>query len=663
MISRYVSPLSILILLLIFIGSCTFTRKVTDGPTAYELKQYSLAVELLQKEYDKEKSRVEKGKIAFMLGDSYREMNRPEAAIDWFKIAYDNQYGVDALKAYAYTLKQNEQYREAIEAFKELGYEIGSPYEYRKDITACEVAIDWRENPNTEYQVELAPFNTGRAEYAPNLISDNELLITSDRVTATGEETYQWTGNEFSDLFLVDLDDNSVRPFDPIINTPFNEGTGVLNPDGNTFYFTRCFSPTPFETSYCKLMVSRREGNQWTPAEVLPFVKDQVNYGHPTLSADGNTLIFSCNDPEGWGGFDLYTVQKEGLDWGFPELMSRSINTPMDEQFPYLDQDTLYFSSNGHTGMGGLDIFRIYRRANGNWSSAYNLKPPINSGKDDFGITLLPGDPADTSLLAAGYFSSNRFLGEGGDDIYRFEKRIPEKTEEEQIPPEDIVYKILLDGYVLEKIFQDQEDPNSKYLGRRPLPQSEVVITYRDQTRTVTVGEDGKFSLELEPDTDYRFLASQPGYLNQEASFSTKGIGKDPRNPVQTFEVEIVLDRIYLNQEITLENIYYDFDKWDIRDDAKPTLNKLAKDLTLNPGIRIQMGSHTDCRGNLRYNEDLSQRRAQSAVSYLISQGVSPDRLEAIGYGESSPAVNCICSQCTEDEHQENRRTTFKIIE
>ena len=179
----------------------------------------------------------------------------------------------------------------------------------------------------------------------------------------------------------------------------------------------------------------------------------------------------------------------------------------------------------------------------------------------------------------------------------------------------------------------------------------------------MTVGEDGLFTLELNENTDYNFLASAENYLNNKAAFSTKGIGKDPENPMQRFEVEIVLDRIYLDQEIRLENIYYDYDKWDIRNDAKPTLDALTETLRLNPLIRIQLSSHTDCRGGEGYNEQLSQRRAQSAVDYLITKGIDAGRLSARGYGENQLEINCLCARCTEEEHQANRRTTFKILE
>ena len=175
--------------------------------------------------------------------------------------------------------------------------------------------------------------------------------------------------------------------------------------------------------------------------------------------------------------------------------------------------------------------------------------------------------------------------------------------------------------------------------------------------------DDGFFRMELAENTDYSFNAALEGYLANSVKFSTKGIAKDPANPVQTFEIEIVLDQIFRNREIILENIYYDYDKWDIRPDAEPTLNRLAEVLRQNAKIRIQLGSHTDCRGNDTYNQNLSQRRAESAVNYLISKGIDPTRLSAKGYGESQPAALCGCATCTEAEHQTNRRTTFKVVE
>ena len=648
--------------LLLSITACDFTQKIRDGETAYERMQFAVATKMLQKEYKKSKSRVERGKLAYMLADSYRRMNMSEQSIDWFRIAFDNQYGIEALKEHAYGLKKAERYEEAKLAFKELGIEIGSPYEYRREIIACENAIRWKKRGGEEYQLELMDFNSGSSDYSPVIYKDKQLVFTSDRLSSTGDDTYNWTGNAFSDLFLVDLQTNNVSQFSSVLNTPDNEGTVAFNKNYTEVYFTRCFAPKK-EDAYCKLMVSQINGNSWGPPRVLNFVEDGVNYVQPALSEDGNSLYFASDHRDGWGGFDIYVSKRTNDGWSDPKLLSRSINTIGNEKFPYLDKDTLYFSSDFHPGMGGLDVFKSYQTNKGSWTRAVNLKQPINSGGDDFGYIIDHNAPLEGEVLQVGYFTSTRTDGIGGDDIFRFAKVPPPPKPEPEVVPEEIVYKMILDGYVLEKIYEDPTDPNSKVLGRKPLAESTVEIKIGKEKRNITVGEDGLFSIELDENTDYNFLASKENYLKNVDEFSTKGIARDPDNPEMRFEIEIVLDKIFLDKEIRLENIYYDFDRWEIRDDAMPTLDELVDNLKLNDQIRIQLGSHTDCRGPDRYNEDLSQKRAQSAVDYLISKGIDPTRLVAKGYGENEQEVNCICARCTEEEHQQNRRTTFKIIE
>jgi outer membrane protein OmpA-like peptidoglycan-associated protein/tetratricopeptide (TPR) repeat protein len=650
------------LLSVLLLGACTYTMKIQDGAMAIDRKQYAVAIPMLQKEFRKADSRIERGKIAYLIGQAYDGLNQGADALSWYKTAYDNQAGIDALKAYAYALKQNEQYQEAALAFKELGLEIGSPYEYRKEIRACEVVAEWAKETRQEYQVTPFVGNSAAADYAPVTYGEDQLLVTSDRASAAGDDTYNWTGKSFSDIFSIDLQTGSATPFGSGINTEANEGTPALSPDGNTLYFTRCTAPKG-EDAYCKIYRSQRagEGDSWLPAEALPFQRAGINYMHPALSADGRTLYFSSDDSDGWGGFDIYASEQTEGSWGDPQLLSRSVNSPGNEQFPQLDGDTLYFASEGHTGMGGLDIFRSYQLASSNWAPPINLKPPVNSGSDDFGFIVDRRRPTQEGVLAQGWFSSRR--GEvGSDDIYQYQKiELPPLPEPEV--PEEIVYKNILDVYVVENIYEDPTDPNSRILGRRPLPGAQLTITLGKEARTVEIDESGKVSLQLQDNSLYDFFASKETYLNNEARFSSIGLGKDPNNPVQTYEVEILLDRIFRDQEIVLENIYYDFDEWYIREDAQPTLRELATILERNPEIRIQLGSHTDCRGQDRYNAELSQKRAQSAVDFLIQEGIDPNRLAARGYGESEPAVDCICSRCTEEEHQANRRTTFKILE
>ncbi len=660
MLRRYILPLLALVLL---VAACSYTQKVRDGRTAFQVKQYAVATQMLEKEYNKAKTRVEKGKLALLIGESYKELNQSEQSIRWYKIAYDNQAGLDALREYAFALKRAEQYKEAMQAFKDLGIELGSPYEYRREINAIEIAQGWKGIKTPEYRVTLPEFNTKYADYAPVLYKDNQLVFTSDRGNSTGDETYNWTGNKFSDLFVADLQSNNTTLFSEQINSGNNEGTPVFNRDYTEMYFTRCYGGKKDSTDNCKILVSTFENGAWTTPKALDFVKPGVNYGDPSLSADGKTLYFTSNDPDGWGKHDIYLSKRTPDGWGEPDMLGRSINTIGEERFPYIDGDTLYFSSDFHPGMGGLDIFRVVKLSNGTWTSPFNLKPPVNSGGDDFGFVIDPQAKLGKDVLQVGYFTSTRADGLGNDDIYKFEKIVPPPA-----PPVAEVLKkpepkLILDVYVLEKIFDDPTNPNSRILGRKPLTEAKLDAKLGKEGKAFTTGEDGLVTIELQPGTDYNFLASKNNYLNRGATFTTKGIGNDPDNPVQRFEVEIVLDKIMLNKEIRLENIYYDLDKADIRADAQPTLNELAENLKLNPNIKIEMGSHTDCRASVSYNEDLSQRRAQSAVDYLISKGIEASRLIAKGYGESQPVATCACTRCTEEEHQLNRRTTFKIIE
>lgn len=658
----------IIIAFIAFIASCTFVQKVQDGDTAFERKQYAKAVEMLRKEYSKEKSRVQKGKIAYKLAQSYTALNNHAAAIDWYKTAFDGGAGLDALKGYAFALKKNEQYKEAQANFKELGIEIGSPYEYRKEISACKIAAQWKEDAKkSNYIVQNMEWNSSKSDYAPTLFENQQIVFTSDRNAATGEETYNWTNNSFSDLFVVNPSLDNVRQFPNPINSTNNDGTATFNEDFTEMVFTRCFNQNKYQDKYCQLMSSTLEDGNWTSPKVLNFIQSDINYGHPSLTKDGSQLYFSCNDPEGWGGFDIWVSTRTPDGWSMPDLLSRSINTVGDEKFPNIDGDTLYFSSDNHTGMGGLDIYKTYKFDDTNWVPVQNLKAPINSGADDFGFVIDYEAQLNEDQLQVGYFTSNRMNGQGLDDIYRFEKRVPPPVIEppvtEKEEPKEIVYQLNLTGYVVEKIYKIPENPNSKVLGKRPISNAKVDIKIGSDTQTVTTSSDGKFELELDYDTDYYFFGSKDGYLNSDERFSTRGIAKDPNNPIQEYEVEILLEKIFKDQEIVLENIYYDFDKWDIRKDAEPSLNNLVKILNQNPTLNIQLSSHTDCQGNPNYNQTLSQRRAQSAVNYLINAGIQDQRLTAVGYGENSLLIDCVCQRCTEAEHQANRRTTFKIVD
>jgi peptidoglycan-associated lipoprotein len=664
-------------------GACAYTIKIKDGRTAHERHQFSTAIPLLQSEFVRAKSRKDKGQLAYLTADAYARIGgQDENALTWYERAVQFNFGPNAQKGYAHSLKKLEKYKEASEAFKNLGIEIGSPYEYRKEITACKVAEDWNKiAPASGWKITQTDFNSSQNDYAPVVFSDKRLVFSSDRNTSKGTVPYRWTGNHFMDLMVVGIEEASAQSFDNLINTPGNEGSACFNANFTELFFSRAVGAYKGDDAHCKIFTAQRDGDgNWSNTKPLPFLKEKINYQHPALSPDGNTLIFSANDPEGWGGYDLYMVKKDAKvesGWETPQILSRAINTPENEMFPVFDGDTLYFASNGLTGMGGLDIFKTYRLEGKNWAPPANLKAPINSGADDFGLCVYKTEEKIATkqvyksgdLLKSGFFSSNRSGGKGGDDIYRFEQRVPPpspvivKLDTTPKAPAVVEYKLLLEGYVLEKIFTIAGEPNSGVLGRKPLPNAIVTIDIAGKKQKITIGDDGFFKLTMTTNTDYLFTANLENYLANSTKFSTKGIAQDIKSPVQTFEVEIVLDRIFRNKEIVLDNIYYDYDKWDIRPDAEPTLNRLAEVLVQNPSIRISLGSHTDCRGNDGYNQGLSQKRAESAVNYLIGKGLDPSRLGAIGYGETQPTSFCNCNKCTESEHQSNRRTTFQILE
>ncbi|MBK8042803.1 MAG: PD40 domain-containing protein [Haliscomenobacter sp.] len=271
---------------------------------------------------------------------------------------------MDALRELAFCQKRLERYEEAKETFKNLGIEIGSPYEYRREINTCDIAMGWKKIQTPEFRVSLLEFNTQAAEYAPSLYNDKELVFTSDRSSSTGEGVYGWTGNKFSDLFVVNLENQTVRNFSQPWNSTDNEGAISFAANYQEAYFTRC-SGGKKEDAYCQIMVSTLRNNTWTAPKPLEFQEPNINYGHPSISADGKKLYFSCNHPDGWGGYDIYVSDRTEEGWSPPKVLSRTVNTIGNEQFPYIDGDTLYFSSDFHPGMGGLDVFRTYRMKSG----------------------------------------------------------------------------------------------------------------------------------------------------------------------------------------------------------------------------------------------------------------------------------------------------------
>jgi outer membrane protein OmpA-like peptidoglycan-associated protein/tetratricopeptide (TPR) repeat protein len=660
----------LIVSLLVTASACEFTYKIKSGDEAYEVKQYAVASEMLAEEYNESNNPQVRAQRAFMLARSYEHMNNPKEAAVWFQIAAQEGYGDEAMVKYAENLAGTQRYEEAIEVYRQLMAKSGDGILYRPRITAVNQAMQWlRDADKSEYKIGTVTFNSSSSDFAPYVLGPNVVLFTSDRENGGGE-AYNWTGRSFSDIYVAHTDANTVESFDAAINSKHNDGTITFTGDRNQMYFSRCFQGAGQYDSYCKLMTSVKQGGSWTDPVELPFLKDGVNYAHPVLSANDSLMIFSSNDPGGAGGYDLYYTKLTIDGWADPVILSGRINTPGDEMYPSLHNDTLYFSSDRHSTMGGLDIFKSYVSFSGEWTPAYNLKAPINSGWDDFGFVVDTFSPLRGNIIQQGYFSSSRDNGDGSDDIYTFSRAMTEETADDEIvvadadaEDEKIRYELYLAIRVMEPIFADHKDPNSERTGKRPLVRARVNIEEGDMAQTFRTDEDGYLIMSIDWESIYHIQAKFSGFLSKRVDFNANVLEKDPEEPVKTHNLVIVLDPIFKGKEILLENIYYDLDKWDIRDDAEPSLNGLVAILKDNPGIKIELGSHTDCRADDAYNIELSQKRAQSAVDYLISKRIDGSRLRAVGYGETQFAVDCECSHCTEAEHQANRRTTFKIVQ
>lgn len=631
--------------------------KIRDGNSAFELRKYALAIELLGEEYEKTNIPERKSEKAFLLGESHYRMGNYKMASNWYEESIRYNYGVEAAEAYAGTLMNLEQYRQAEKAYQTLLSDFGRLDEWENAVAVAKVAQSWiDEADDRPIRVNRVDFNSQYSDYSAVEFSADVLVFSSDRFNPEyRDDTYSWTGRHFFNYFTYDQKTGQYTDQFDFLNSEFNEGTMAFSKDRKTVFFTRCIT-TDEEDGFCNLYLSKQsETGFWSDPEKLPFQEEGANYAHPTTNEDGSMVIFSYKPVDSEEGYNLYVSYQRGPEWVSPILLEGNINTTGNETFPFLHNDSLYFSSDGHPGMGGLDIFKAVLQPNGSWGQIENLRPPFNSGADDFGFVVSEFDSKDEDILQIGYFTSSR--NGAIDDIFYFEQFAPEDDE-----IEDITYSLRLEGIVFEHLYQDPSDPNSKKLGVQNLPNATVEIIGPDQSQTIETGTDARFQDQIEFGKDYIVAASAPGYLRKTREVKASQIEKNPDNPRMVVAVDLTLDRLFTDKEIVLDDIYYDFDRWAIREDAKPTLIQLATILKDNPNLKIELSSHTDCRGSETYNLELSQNRAQSAVDFLIENGITSHRLTAKGYGETNPRVNCPCDQCTEEQHQQNRRTSFTIL-
>ena len=476
-------------------------------------------------------------------------------------------------------------------------------------IKGSELAPQWKQNPNRYIVKRMEKFNSRRGEFCPMLYGEkyDQLYFTSSRTPKGAnkdkDETISAiTGQRNNDFFLIKQDEqgNWLAPveLEDEVNTEFDEGTPSFSKDGNTMYYTYC-AQDPEGPRTSEIYVSTRSSAKWGKGTRASIVKDSVTaLGHPAVSPDGKYLYYVSDAVGGFGGKDIFRSRLVGNDFGPMENLGPDINTPGDEMFPYVrDSVTLYFASNGHPGMGGLDLFKATQDSTGKWH-VENLKAPINSMGDDFGITF-EGDKEK------GFFSSNRNDARGYDHLYSFE-----------LP----IITIFIEGIVFDVDENPIEDATVRIVGKDGLNEK------------VLAKKDGTYRVELERDIRYVMMASARGYLNQNFELKT---GPEEKN--ETYIVDFYLSPI--SKPVVIENIFYDFDKATLRPESQKALDEMIKMLNDNPNVTIELGAHTDRKGSDQYNERLAQRRAQSVVDYLIAGGIEKERLEAKGYGESVPKV------------------------
>ncbi len=603
---RYFATYLLLLLAASFLYSCK-SVKLSDAEEKQRIGEYFEAAGLYRKIYTKTppKKRDLRGYIAYRMAECNRLINNTPRATSAYMNALRYDYPDSTVNLrMGQMLQKSGKYADAIKYYNDFLATSSDNILALNGVKGCEMAPDWRNNPTRYVVKRMEKFNSRRGEFSPMLAGDkyDQLYFASSRTKDKDVKISAITGQNNNNLFLVKQDEKGawLTPveLEDEVNTEFDEGTPSFSPDGNTMYYTYC-SQDPEGPRTSEIYVSARSSAKWGKGTRATIVKDSVTaLGHPAVSPDGKYLYFVSDAVGGFGGKDLFRARIIGNDFGPMENLGPEINTPGDEMFPYVrDSVTLYFSSNGHPGMGGLDIFKATLDSTGKWN-VVNAGSPINSMGDDFGITF-------AGKAEKGFFSSNRNDARGYDHIYSFE--LPTIT-------------IFIEGIVNDVDEYPIEDATIRIVGKDGL------------NVKVPAKKDGTYRVELERDIRYVMMASARGYLNQNYELKTS-----PEEKNETYIVDFFLSPI--SKPVVIENIFYDFDKATLRPESKKALDEMIKMLNDNPNVTIELGAHTDRKGSEQYNERLAQRRAQSVVNYLIAGGISKDRLEAKGYGKSVPKV------------------------
>ena len=585
--------------------------KLKDADEAYDRGEYFDAATIYRKLYNKYNRKEDawlRGELAFQLGMCHLKLNQGNRAAAAFQNAIRYDYEDTTILLRLGQSQQREgQYAAAIKSYNEYLAIAPDSWEAKVGIRGCELAPKWKEEGSRYTVKQDKILNSRRADYCPMFLDKNleYVYLTSTNEKSTGELRSEITGTKKGDIYFSKKDEKGVwsRPevVEGGLNTEHDEGAAAFSPDGSTMYLARAVRqdwPTIVE-----IYTSSRSEAKWSAPQKFEITADTLSsYSDPFVSPDGQWLYFASDIPGGQGGIDIWRINLKDKH-GTLENLGPQINTKGNDRFPNVRTDSLlYFASDGHPGMGGLDLFvaKLQPREEGDnvsmdrWEIE-NMGVPMNSAGDDFGITFGTGE--------SGYFSSNRGDARGYDHIFSF------------IKPD---LQVWISGYVVDK---DDE----------PVTNAVIRIVGDDGSNQKTAARpDGSFRFDLQRGVKYAMLASADGYLNARQEFESDTVEEDAE-----YNVDFILAATFKAQVV--ENIFYDFDKAVLRDESKLALDSMVILLKEHPNIVVEMASHTDRVGSDKYNQGLSQRRAQSVVDYLIENGIPKERLKPTGYGKSRP--------------------------
>lgn len=668
------------VLLLIITGMTGFAQKrslTNIADEAFEAKQYVLAAEKYKDAYSKvDANRAEKNRILFRLSECYRFMNHPKKAVDVYDRLIKARYYKTEPQIFFYKGEFERflgDFEEAEYSYKEYLKLVPNDEMTLSRLSAMKKAEEWMANPTKHVITNMKSLNTEYDEWMPKFTdpsNPSKMIFTSSREGVTTETKDVWTGEYFSDLFYSEQDrkgywsEPMLYDTEGNINTPFHEGEADVDVKETSIYFSRCMVQKSHDLS-CAIYTSSKKGRGWSAPERIILGDTVFNYLHPTLSEDKLTMYFSSDRPGGHGDYDIWKAtrsSKKETKWTEITNLGKIVNSKGKEQFPILRNDTtLYFSSNGHEGLGGYDIF-FTSYQNGKWSVPENLGYPLNTQYDEIGIVFYPNSSNSPAEAEQGFLSSNRKHGKGGDDIYSF-YRAP------------LIYSIK--GKVRDDLsMQLVEGAKVKLIGS-----DESVV----ETRTDRKGRYEFDSSQVKHNVNYTLTVSQVDYLNTSGKETTVGL-TNSKDFVHDFRLKPMT-----KDPVVLPEIRYDLSQWDLKPQYEDSLTDLLLVLMNNPSFVVELRSHTDSRPFPRItNDTLSQHRAESVVNYLVARGIDRERLVPKGYAAREPRTLDRATSVTIDKktysfpkgvtltdeyianlksvgereaaHQLNRRTEFRII-